>query len=145
MDLGDKKGKEKVEDKRKEPIFFMDVSIVDLDDLDVSNNRMHCDNSSSNDDDAISLEGMDVGDGGASNSQCPESESRPAVEPLQYSVPVHSDRPSESTFSGIDVLHNATGKTLHPNKRLVGSNNARRNARGRLRRSWHNSWRTSKS
>ena len=67
VDLGDRKGKEKVEDKEKEPVFFMGVPLVDVDDIDVSNNRLHCDNSSSDDDDAINLEGMDVGDGSASS------------------------------------------------------------------------------
>ena len=95
MDVGDGKGKEKVEEKGKEPVFFMGVPLVDLDDLDVSDNRLHCDNSSSNDNGAISLEGMDVGNGSASSSQCLEPESGPATEPLQYSVPIHNDRPSE--------------------------------------------------
>ena len=71
VDVADKKGKEKVEDKGKEPVFFMVVPLIDLDDLDVSDNRLHCDNNSSDDDDAISLEGMDVGNSGASSSQCP--------------------------------------------------------------------------
>ena len=96
MDVGDRKGKEKVEDKGKEPVFFMDVPLDNLDDLKVSDNRLHCDNSSSDDDDAINMEGMDVGDSGTSSSQCPEPETGPVAEPLQSSILVHSDRSSES-------------------------------------------------
>ena len=62
VDVGDKKSKKKVEDKGKKPVFFMSVPLVDLDDYDISDNRLHCDNSSSDDNDAINLEGMDVGD-----------------------------------------------------------------------------------
>ena len=53
MDVGDKKGKEKVEDKKKELVFFMGVPLIDLDDCDISDNRLHCDNNSSDDNDAI--------------------------------------------------------------------------------------------
>jgi hypothetical protein len=36
----DGKGKEKVEEKKKEPIFFMDVELVDLDDYNVPNKKL---------------------------------------------------------------------------------------------------------
>ena len=35
------------------------------------------------------------------------------AEPLQSSIPIHSDRPSESTPSDIDPLLNVAGKALH--------------------------------
>ena len=119
VDMDDRKGKEKVEDKGKEPVFFMGVSFVDLDDLDVSDNRLHCDNNSSDDDDTINLEDMDVGDGGASSSQCLEPGTGSATELLQSLVPVHSDRPSKSIPSNNDVLYNAAGKAPHPDVVIV--------------------------
>ena len=69
VDVGDKKGKEKVEEKRKEPVFFKGVLLVDLDDCDISDNKLHCDSDDSDDDDAPKSEGMDVGDSSAFNLQ----------------------------------------------------------------------------
>ena len=82
VEVGDRKGKEKVEDKGKEPVFFMGVPLVDLDDLDISDNMLHCNNNSSDDNNAINLEGMDVGNGSVSNSQCPKPETSLAAELL---------------------------------------------------------------
>ena len=69
MDVIDKKGKEKVEEKKKEPIFFKGVELVDLDDCDVLDIRLQCNSDDTDDNDAPNLEDMDVGDGSASNSQ----------------------------------------------------------------------------
>ena len=52
VDVGDKKGKEKVEEKENEPIFYKGVPLVDLDDCKISDNKLHCDNNDSDDDDA---------------------------------------------------------------------------------------------
>ena len=68
MDVSDKKSKDKVEEKGKEPIFYKDVPLVDLDDCDVSDNMLHCDSNDSDDNDAPNLEYMDIGDSGASSS-----------------------------------------------------------------------------
>ena len=92
VDVGDKKGKEKVEEKRKELVFFKGVLLVDLDDYDVSNNRLHCDSDDLDDDDIPKLEGMDISDGNASSLQCLEPNTGLIVEPLQSLVRVHSDR-----------------------------------------------------
>ena len=52
MDVSDKKDKVKVEEKKKEIVFFKGVPHVDLDDCDISNNRLHCDSDDSDDNDA---------------------------------------------------------------------------------------------
>jgi hypothetical protein len=72
VDVVHEKGKEKVEEEKKEPVFFKGVELVDLDDCDVPNMRLQCDSDDTDDDDSPSPEGMDVGDGGASSSQCLE-------------------------------------------------------------------------
>jgi hypothetical protein len=40
MDVVDGKGKEKVEEKKKEPVFFMGVELVNLDDYDVPDRKL---------------------------------------------------------------------------------------------------------
>jgi hypothetical protein len=113
VDFVDEKGKEKVEEKKKEPVFFKGVELVDLDDCDVPNMKLQCDSDDTDDDDAPNLEGMDVGNGSASSLQCLEPNTGPTVEPLQSSIRVHSDRPSEATPSVHDPLFNAAGKAPH--------------------------------
>jgi hypothetical protein len=107
VDIVDEKGKEKVEEKKKEPVFFKGVELVDLDDCDVPDMKLQCDSDDTDDDDISNLEGMDVGDGGASSLHCLEPNTGPAAEPLQSSVRVHSDRPSKATPSVHDSLFNA--------------------------------------
>jgi hypothetical protein len=110
------KGKEKVEEEKKEPVFFKGVELVDLDDCDVPDMRLQCDSDDTDDDNSPSPEGMDVGDGGASSSQCLEPNLGPAPEPVQ---PVHSERPFEVAPSILDPLFNAAGKALHPDADIV--------------------------
>jgi hypothetical protein len=119
VDFVDEKGKEKVEEKKKEPVFFKGVELVDLDDYDVPDMKLQCDNDDTDDDDAPNPEGMDVGDGGASSSQCLEPNTSPAAELLQSSVRVHSDRSFEATPSVYDPLFNAVGKAPHPDAVIV--------------------------
>jgi hypothetical protein len=119
VDFVDEKGKEKVEEKKKEPVFFKGVELVDLDDYDIPNMKLQCDSDDTDDNDAPNPEGMDVGDSGASSSQCLEPNTSPTVEPLQSSVRVHSDHPSEATPSVHDPLFNAAGKAPHPDAVIV--------------------------
>ena len=50
----------------------MGVELVDLDDCDVLDKKLQCNSDDTDDDDAPKSEGMDVGDGGASTTQCLE-------------------------------------------------------------------------
>jgi hypothetical protein len=77
-----------VEEKKKEPVFFMGVELVDLDDCDVPDRKLQCDSNDMDDDDVPKPEGMDIDGGGASSSQCLESHLGLAAEPLQSLVPV---------------------------------------------------------
>ena len=55
-----------MEEKKKELVFFMDVELIDLDDCDILDKKLQYNNNGT-DDDAPKPEGMDIGDGGASN------------------------------------------------------------------------------
>ena len=85
MDIGDKKGKEKMEEK-KVPVFFKGVLLVDLDDSDVSDNRLHCDSDDSDDDNAPKPKDMDVSNGGVSNLQCLEPNTGPTAKPRRQCI-----------------------------------------------------------
>jgi hypothetical protein len=67
VDVVDGKGKDKMEEKKKEPVFFMGVELVDLDDCDIPDRKLQCDSDDTDDDGAPKLEDMDIGGGGASN------------------------------------------------------------------------------
>ena len=102
-----------MEKKKKEPIFFKDIELVDLDDCDVPDMRLQCDSNDTDDNNAPNQEDMDVGDIGVTNSQCLERNTGPATETLQSSIQVHSDHPSEATPFVHDLLFNAIGKAPH--------------------------------
>ena len=119
MDVIDKKSKETVEEKKKEPIFFKDVELVDLDDCNILDNKLHCDCNDMDDDDAPNPEDMDVVDSCASSSQCLELNTGPATELLQSSIRVSSDHPSEAASSVYDLLFNAAKKAIHPDAVIV--------------------------
>jgi hypothetical protein len=119
VDFVDEKDKEKVEEKKKEPVFFKGVELVNLDDCDVPDMKLQCDSDDMDDYDVPNPKGMDVGDGGAFSSQCLEPNTGPAAEPLQSSVQIHSDRPSKATPSVHDPLFNAAGKAPHPDAVIV--------------------------
>ena len=88
MDIVDEKAKEKVEEKKKEPVFFMGLELVDLDDCDDFDMKLQYERNDMDDDDAPKPEGMDVSNSGASSLQCLEPNTDPSVEPLQSSVRV---------------------------------------------------------
>jgi hypothetical protein len=78
--------------------------------------RLQCDSDDTDDNDSPSPEGMDVGDGGASSSQCLEPNLGPAPELVH---PVHSEHPFEAAPSVLDPLFNAAGKAPHPDAVIV--------------------------
>jgi hypothetical protein len=119
VDIVKEKVEEKVEEKKKEAVFFKGVELVDLDDCDIPDMRLQCDNDDTDDDDAPNPDDMDVDDGGASSSQRLELNIGPTVKLLQSSVRVHSDRPSEATPSVYDPLFNVAGKAPHPDAVVV--------------------------
>jgi hypothetical protein len=119
VDVVDEKGKEKVEEKKKEAVFFKGVELVDLDDCDVPNMKLQCNSDDTDDDDSPNPEDMDIGDGGASSLQCLEPNLGPVPEPVQSTVLVHSGHPFEAALSVLDPLFNAAGKAPHPDAVIV--------------------------
>jgi hypothetical protein len=67
------KGKEKVDEKAKEPVFIGVVELVDLDDCDVTNRKLQCDSIDSDDDEGPNAGGIGVHDGPGSCSQTMEA------------------------------------------------------------------------
>jgi hypothetical protein len=108
-----------VEKKKKEPVFIRGVELVDLDDYDVPNMKLHYDNNDTDDDYVPNPEGMDVGDGGALSSQCLELNLGPVVELVPSAVAIHNEHPTEATPSILDPLFNAVGKAPHPDAMIV--------------------------
>ena len=119
VDVVDKKGKEKVEWKKKEPVFFKGVELVDLDDCNVPDMRLQCDSEDTDDDDALNVEDIDIGNGSTSNSQCLEPNTSPTAEPPQSSAGAHGDCPSKAIPSIHDPFFNAVGKAPHPDAVIV--------------------------
>jgi hypothetical protein len=119
VDAVDEMAKDKEEEKKKELVFFMGVELVDLDDCDVPDRKLQCDSNDTDDNDASKPEGMDVGDGGASSSQCLDPNLGPAADPVQCAVPVQCEHPPEVTPSVVDLLFNAVGKAPHPDAVIV--------------------------
>jgi hypothetical protein len=119
VDVVDEKGREKVEEKKKKPVFFKGVELVDLDDCDVLDMKLYSDSDDTDDDDSPNPEDMDIGDGDASSSQCLEPNLGPIPELVQSAVPVHSGHPFEATPSILDPLFNAAGKAPHPDAVIV--------------------------
>ena len=75
-----------MKEKKKELVFFKGVELVDLDDCNIPDMRLQCNNKDMDYDDAPNLEDMDVGNSSASSLQCLELNISPAVEPLQSSI-----------------------------------------------------------
>jgi hypothetical protein len=119
VDVVDEKGNEKVEEKKKEPVFFKGMELVDLDDCDVPDLKLQCDSDDTDDDDSPNPEDLDVGDGGASSLQCLGPNLDPAPELVQSAVPVHSGHPFEAAPSVLDPLFNAARKAPHPDAVVV--------------------------
>jgi hypothetical protein len=119
VDAVDRMGKDKEEEKKKELVFFMGVELVDLDDCDVPDRKLQCDNDDTDDDDALKLEGMDVGDGSASSSQCLDPNLGPAADLVQCAVLVECEHLPKATPSVVDPLFNAARKAPHPDAVIV--------------------------
>jgi hypothetical protein len=119
VDAADGMGKDKEVEKKKELVFFMDVELVDLDDCDVPDRKLQYDSNDMDDDDAPKPEGMDVGDGGVSSSQCLELNLGPTADLVQCAVPVECEHPPKATPSVVDSVFNAVGKAPYPDAVFV--------------------------
>jgi hypothetical protein len=105
--------------KKKEPVFLEGVELVDLDDCDVPDRRLQCDNEDIDDKEAPNREEMDVDVGAPSCVQTVGPSSSTTSAPVLPAVPVQTDPLVESSDGFKDPLFNAARKALHPDVVIV--------------------------
>jgi hypothetical protein len=113
------KGTEKVDEKMKEPVFIGGVELVDLDDCDVTDRKLQCDSTDSNDDESPNADGVGVRDGPGLCSKTMDSSDEPAARLVAPEVGEHSEPHTTPTAFIDDALFNATGKAPHPDAVIV--------------------------
>ena len=107
------KRKEKVDEKMKEPMFIGDIPLVNLDDYDVTQNKLLCNSSDSDDDDSPNVDGVGVCDGPRLCLQAMDSNVEFASRSMVPKVREYSEPHTTSTTSIHDPLFNAVGKAPH--------------------------------
>jgi hypothetical protein len=107
------KGKEKVDEKMKELVFIGGVELVDLDDCDVTERKVQCDSTNSDDDESPNADGVGVRDGLGSCSQTMDSNDESTSRSVALEVGEHSGPHTTPTTSIDDALFNAAGKAFH--------------------------------
>jgi hypothetical protein len=113
------KGKEKVDEKIKEPMFIRGIELVDLDDCDVTDRKLQCDSTDSDDDESPNTNGVGVRDGPGSCSKTMDSSDEPAARSVVLEVGEHSEPQTTPTAFIDDALFNAAGKAPHPDAVIV--------------------------
>jgi hypothetical protein len=99
--------------KKKEPVFIHGVELVDLDECNVPDRRMQCDNKDTNNKKAPNREEMDVDDGAPLSMQTLGPSSSIASALVSAVVLVQIDPLVESSHGFSDPLFNAIGKAPH--------------------------------
>jgi hypothetical protein len=113
------KGKEKVDEKMKEPVFIGGVELVDLDDCDVTDRKLQCDSIDSDDDESPNADGVGVRDGPGLCSKTMDSSDEPVARSVAPEVGEHSEPHTTPTAFIDDALFNAAGKAPHPDAMIV--------------------------
>jgi hypothetical protein len=113
------KGKGKVDAKMKEPVFIGGIELVDLDDCDVTDRKLQCDSTDSDDDEGPNADGVGVRDGPGSCSQTMDSNDESASRSVAPEVGEHSEPHTTPTASIDDPFFNAAGKAPHPDAVIV--------------------------
>jgi hypothetical protein len=113
------KWKEKMEEKKKEPVFIGGVELVDLDDCDVPDRKLQCDSTDSDNNEGPNADGIGVRNGPGSCSQTMKSNDELASRLVAPEVGEHSEPHTTSTVAVEDPLFYAAGKASHPNAVIV--------------------------
>jgi hypothetical protein len=100
-----------VEEKTK--VFIRGIELVDLDDCNVPNRKLQCDNPDSDDDKGPNAGGIGVHDGPGSCSQTMEANDESASMLVAPEVGEHSEPLTTATTVVEDPLFSATGKAPH--------------------------------
>jgi hypothetical protein len=113
------KGKQKVEEKTKEPVFIEGVELADLDDCDVPDRKLQCDNTNSDDDEGPNAGGIGVHDGPGSCLQTMEANDESASMLVAPEVGEHSEPLTTAIAVVEDPLFNAADKAPHLDAMIV--------------------------
>jgi hypothetical protein len=113
------KEKEKIEEKKKEPVFIGGVELVDLDNCDVPDRKLQYDNTNSDDDEGPHADGIGVRDGSGSCSQTMDANDESSSRSVAPEVGEYSEPHTTSIASVEDPLFNAAGKAPHPDAVIV--------------------------
>ena len=113
------KGKKKVNEKMKELVYIRGVPLVNLDDYDVTNNKLLYDSSDSDDNISPNADGVGVRDGLGSCSQTMDANVESTSKLMSPEVGKHSEPHTMPTTSINNPLFNALDKALHPDVVVV--------------------------
>ena len=113
------KWKQKVEEKTKEPVFIRSVELADLDDCNVPDRNLQCDNTDSDDDEGPNAGGIGIHDGSGSCSQTMEAYDKSAFMSVAQEIGEHSKPLTTTTVVVKDPLFNAAGKAPPPDVVIV--------------------------
>jgi hypothetical protein len=113
------KGKEKVDEKMKEPMFIGGVELVNLDNFDVTDKKLQCDSTDSDYDDGPNSDGVGVHNGPRSCSQTMDANDESASMSVALEVGEHSQPHTTSTAFIDDLLFNTDRKTPHPDAVII--------------------------
>jgi hypothetical protein len=113
------KGKQKVEEKKKEPMFIRGVELVGLDDCDVLDRKLQCDSDDLDDDEDPNTNGIRVRDGPGSCSQTMEANDESTSMSMAPKVGEHFEPHTTTTVAVEDLLFNTVGKNPHPGVVIV--------------------------
>jgi hypothetical protein len=108
------KGKEKVDEKMKELVFIGGVELVNLDDCDVTDRKLQCDSSDSDDDESPNADSVGIRAGLGSCSKTMDSSDEPTAKSVAPEVREHSEPHTMPTAFIDDALFNVAGKAPHP-------------------------------
>jgi hypothetical protein len=103
----------------KEPVFIGGVELVDLDDCDVTNRKLQCDSTNSDDDESPNAVGVGVRDGPGSCSKTMDSSNEPAARSVVPEVGEYFEPYTMPIAFIDDALFNAVGKAPHPDAVIV--------------------------
>ena len=113
------KGKGKVNEKLKELVFIGSISLVDLDDIEVSEKNLMIDISESDDDVSSNPDSIGVRGGPRLCSQAIDSNVEPTSTLVALEIGEHPEPYTTPTASIDDPLFNAANKALHPDVVVV--------------------------
>ena len=108
-----------MEEKKKEPVFIGSVELVDLDDCDVLDRKLQCDNIDSDDVKDPNADDIGVRDGPRLCSQTMDANDESTSRSVTPEIGEHSEPHTMPTAFVEDPLFNVAGKALHPNVVIV--------------------------